>query len=496
MAVPKSLAWIYQESGIAAVYTTGRDAWLLILSRTIRMFAFGAVSLTIALFFSELGFSDFRIGLFLTLTLLGDVVLGTLIALMADSIGRRRVLLAGGILMAVSGLVFMYFENFWVLLIAAVVGVVSASGSDFGPFRAIEESMLSHITTPQTRPYVLSWYITGSALGSAAGTQTAGQFVEALKSKGMVQIYHATFGIYVITGFMNMVLAFLMSSKCETERQDLVPEHVDELAQGLLEDSDSDDERVGLDTTMNTRRTPVAQQPPSSSNWTSKFAQISVPTRNTMYKLWFLLCIDTLADGMCNQTLTNYYLDRKFEIPKTTLGNIVSAGMILGTVGTLFAGPLAHHLGLLNTMVFTHLPSSIAVALFPAPSSLAITVILLIVRMGLNPVDQAPRSAFIAAAVKPEERTAVMGITSTLRTLAMAVGPSLTGMLAGSNKFWIAFVVGGMLRIMYDLGLYAIFVNVELHAHETAKDTPTRVSLDDEEEAVEMQSHPRWNEGR
>ncbi|KAH6695409.1 major facilitator superfamily domain-containing protein [Plectosphaerella plurivora] len=472
-------AWLYHESGIAALHHTGRDAMLIILSRTCRMFAFGAVSLTIALFFSELGFSDFRIGLFMTLTLLGDVVLGLVVTLMADGLGRRRVLLAGGLLMAVSGTVFSIFENFWLLLLAAVIGVISAGGGDFGPFRAIEESMLSHITTPKTRAYVLSWYVTSSSLGSAAGTGVAGRFVESLKQRegwSLRQAYHATFWIYIIMGALNMVLAFSMSARCELDTtSSKAAESIEESAQGLLNESDEDSDAQ-----------PVAATPAKTPG---RFSQISSVTRSVMYKLWFLLVIDSLADGMASQTLTTYFIDRKFDLSKASLGDIMSTALILGTISTVFAGPLARHLGLLNTMVFTHLPSSIAVLLFPAPSGLLLTIVLLYIRMGLNPMDQAPRAAFIAAVVKPDERTAVMGITSTLRTLAMAVGPSVTGALAGGQKFWIAFVAGGALRITYDVGLWAMFVNMKLHTHEAGEPPVVRMrshSIDEEGAASQV----------
>ncbi|CAM1507607.1 Fc.00g072480.m01.CDS01 [Cosmosporella sp. VM-42] len=486
VSLSKSAAWLCHESGIASLYLTGRDAWLIILSRTCRMFAFGAAALTMALFFSELGFSDFRIGLFMSLTLVGDVVLGLVVTLMADGLGRRRVLFAGGLLMAVSGVVFSTMDNFWVLLLAAVIGVVSASGSDFGPFRAIEESMLSHITTPKTRADVLSWYVTSSSLGSAAGTELAGRFIEMLKHRGwtMVHTYHATFWIYIIMGALNMISAFLMSSKCEIQK---TPTEIsDESAQGLLSDSEESEE--DLDMISQQQNTSNA---PSSPRSKSRFSQVSSSTRSVMYKLWFLLTVDSLADGMVSHTLTTYFLDRKFHLSKTALGDIMSTALILGTISTVFAGPLSRHLGLLNTMVFTHLPSSAAVLMFPAPSGLALTIVLLFIRIGLNNMDQAPRAAFIAAVVKPEERTAVMGITSTLRTLSMASGPSVTGVLAGSHRFWIAFVLAGVLRIMYDLGLWAMFVNMRLHVHESNDEDVSmqRQSIDEEE--VEMHPHPR-----
>lgn len=481
MSQPRSLkrsaSWLYQESGIASLRLAGRDAYLVIMSRTCRMFAFGGVSLILALFFAELGFSDVRIGLFMTLTLLGDVFLGLVVTLMADGLGRRRVLLAGGLLMVSSGFVFLIFENFWILLFAAVVGVVSAGGADFGPFRAIEESILSHITTPKTRADVLSWYVASSTLGSAMGTELSGRFVETLKDRegwNLRKTYHAAFWVYIGMGAMNVVLAYSMSSNCELEKEKAA-ETTEESAQGLLEGNEDID--------ISDPQSPTIPDAPKKK---SRFSQISAPTRSVMYRLWFLLVVDSLADGMVSQTLTSYFLDRKFSISKIDLGNIMSTALILGTIPTVFAGPLSRHLGLVNTMVFTHLPSSVAVLLFPAPRGLVPTIILFYIRVGLNNMDQAPRSALIAAVVKPEERTAVMGITSTLRTLAMASGPLFTGLLAGSDKFWVAFVVGGCLRIMYDLGLWAMFINMKLHVHETEQ--APRVEEADEEAGVPLQT--------
>lgn len=141
---------------------------------------------------------------------------------------------------------------------------------------------------------------------------------------------------------------------------------------------------------------------------------------------------------------------------------------MLGAISAVFAGPLARKIGLVNTMVFTHAPSSAAVLLFPLPPTSAfwLVVLLLLVRAGLNMMDQAPRTALIAAVVRPRERTAVMGVTSTLRTLASMAGPGITGLLAAGGRFWVAFVVAGACRLAYDFGLWAVFVNVRLHQHE------------------------------
>ena len=242
---------------------------------------------------------------------------------------------------------------------------------------------------------------------------------------------------------------------------------------------------------------PVA---PSTRTWstkikswfTSRFAQISAPTRSIMYKLWFLLAADSLADGMVPYSWTNYYIDTKFHPAKSTLGDITSVSYFLGAIGAVFAGPLARKIGLINTMVFTHIPSSAAVLFFPFPPVLWMTAGLLFIRAGLNNMDQAPRTAFIAAVVKSEERTAVMGITSMIKNLAAMAGPTVTGYLAASDQFWIAFVVAGACRLAYDFGLYAMFVNTKLHQHESKPDDLPDVRDGrrerDEEEMVEMQS--------
>jgi predicted MFS family arabinose efflux permease len=138
-ALRNPFRWFYHEFGLDSITSTGRNAWLIILARALRMFAYGTNSLILAIFFSALNYSDHQIGAFMTLTLVGDVILGTYLTLIADKVGRRKVLIGGSFLMVLSGVVFAVFENFFILLFAAVVGVISVTGGDFGPFRSIEE---------------------------------------------------------------------------------------------------------------------------------------------------------------------------------------------------------------------------------------------------------------------------------------------------------------------------------------------------------------------
>ncbi|KAH8656614.1 major facilitator superfamily domain-containing protein [Tricladium varicosporioides] len=485
MAILQHLRWLYQELGLHSLYNAGLDAWLIIAARCCRMIAFGTNSLILALFFSALKFSDTYIGLFMTLTLLGDVLLSLVLTVIADRVGRRRVLLAGSGMMVASGAIFAIFENYWILLVAAVAGVMSATGGDFGPFRAIEESILSTLTRPNSRADVLAWYVTVATLGQSIGTEACGRivhFLENLEDWTLVDAYHTVFWMYTGVGILNIIFMSLLSDKCEAQTIMKTESDVEE-AEAFLpaaESAQEMEERTSQSLNEQPKPTKVDKQSLFS------LSLISQETRSAMFKLWFLLFLDSLADGMTAYSLTTFYMDQKFHLLKSTLGDITSISYFLSFLSSLSAAPLCRRLGLVNTMVFTHLPSSVAVLLFPLPNQIALTVILLMIRTGFNNMDQAPRAAFIAAVVKPEERTAIMGITSMLRTLASTAGPTVTGILAGHQHFWIAFVTAGALRIAYDLGLFAMFVNMKLYQHEEGgpgemRTVDARQSSDEEE---------------
>lgn len=352
--------------------------------------------------------------------------------------------------------------------------------------------MLSHLTTPRTRADVLAWYVTMSTLGSAVGSEASGRLVhwmQGLEGWDLADAYHYLFYSYSIAGILNALLTYMLTEACEIDEKSKAYSQIPQEDQG-------DSATPATETGSRQRDAEQQQRQPWYARWWSKFtgslSEISGPTRKIMYQMWFLLAVDSLADGMVPYSLVNYYVDEKFNPSKATLGDITSAAYLLGAISTVFAGPLARKIGLVNTMVFTHVPSSAAVLFFALPSNLALTVVLWCIRAGLNNMDQAPRSAFIAGVVRPEERTAVMGITAMLRTLAAMSGPTVTGVLAGNNKFWIAFVAAGACRLVYDLGLYVLFINVKLYQHEGGENAghdnflPSSPSLSDEEEMTEL----------
>jgi Major Facilitator Superfamily len=344
----------------------------------------------------------------------------------------------------------------------------------------IDRSVISQLTTFSTRSDVLAWYVTSSALGSSIGSEASGRIIHTLEGRGWTQVeaYHALFWIFAAAGCINTALVLMLDEACELQTDTAYTQLP------TVENEQVDETSQRNDTTPSRAETSWGK----TRSWIARnFSAISRPTRSIMYKLWFLLAVDSLADGMVPYSLTNYYMDIKFHPAKSTLGDVTSASYFLAAIGSAFAGPLARKLGLINTMVFTHVPSSSAVLVFPFPNAFWMTAGLLLVRAGLNNMDQAPRAAFIAAVVKPEERTAAMGITSMLRTLASMAGPTLTGVMAANEQFWIAFVVAGLCRLIYDFGLYALFVNMVIDPQDGKAEVSTG-EIDSGADEVEMRS--------
>ncbi|KAJ5723471.1 hypothetical protein N7488_001506 [Penicillium malachiteum] len=186
----------------------GRDVRLLFLQRLFWMFGFGASTLMLIPFLTELGISNKRIGMFLSFSLVGDGLLSTLTSMFTDRVGRRRVLVLGSLLMAAKGIIFATCENFWILLLASIIGVISPSGADVGPFMAIEETAMAQLVGPESLSTVLAWYFMLGSWGSAAGTLAAGWLVQSLTSKtwSTVDAYRANFLVYFLLGMVKVIL--------------------------------------------------------------------------------------------------------------------------------------------------------------------------------------------------------------------------------------------------------------------------------------------------
>jgi MFS family permease len=446
------------------------------------MGAYGSSTLVLALYFAALGHSDTKIGLFLSLTLVGDVGVSLLLTLVADSLGRRRILISGGLLMTLSGVVFATMSNYWILLLAAVVGVISPSGNEIGPFRAIEESALAQLSDPKTRTDIFAFYVVFGTLGGASGSLTGGQVTQALQTAGWSDVasFRFIFWVYAGLGLCKAGLTMFLSHKCEA------------LPKPLAHPSASNQSGE----TEAFLPTDSSASAPAPSEGQSVIAQISPASQKTLRKLCCLFFFDSLASGMVPNSLIAFYISRKFSPAEGKLGTIIGSAQFLSSIGNVFASAVAKRIGLVKTMVFTHLPSAILLSLVPLPSSLGLTVALLVVRASLASMDQAPRSAFLSAIVLSNERTAVMGIVNTVKTVSQSSGPLLTGLMAAGGRFWIAFLLAGTLKASYDIGLLTVFLHAKVAgddcvSNDAESDRGQEFELDGESEERRLWSQHR-----
>lgn len=296
-----------------------------------------------------------------------------------------------------------------------------------------------------------------------------GWIVQTLLSQGKwveVGAYRVIFGIYAILGIVKLVLSLMLSDKCESEPEEQEYHEVVEMdnveAEGLLsEDEDEDDQHQAPTKAEPTRTLPEVKR---KSLWPA----ISSESRSTLVKLCLLFAVDSLASGLVPLSWITYFFNRKFGLPEGQLGTLFFVTNIISSVSNLAASSMAKRIGLIKTMVLTHLPSAIFLALIPLPTASWLAIVFLILRSCMQSMDQAPRQAFLSAAVLPSERTAVMGVVNVVKTLSQSGGPLATGYLAGIGKFWIAFLAAGAMKASYDLALLKMFLGYKSREEEEA----------------------------
>jgi len=410
-----------------------RDAWLLFATRFVRLFAYGSLSVVLVFYLVGVGLSEPQTGLLLTLTLVGDTVVSLFLTTRADRIGRRRTLVAGAVLMAGAGLVFSSTRNLWLLLIAGTVGVISPSGNEVGPFLSIEQAALSHVVSDRTRTDVFAWYtLAGSvatALGALAGGTVARGSERVLTSP--VDSYRIVVVLYAALGVSLAILFSRLSGQAEATTVS------EKTASGLTFVALS-----GLDR-----------------------------SRAVVARLSALFALDSFGGGFVIQSFAAYWFYLRFGVNPATLGAIFFWANIFAGISALLASRLATRIGLINTMVATHLPSNILLILVPLMPTLPLAVLVLLVRFSISQMDVPTRQSYIMAIVSPEERSAAAGITGVARTIGAAISPLFVGlMFARPALINLPFFIAGTLKIAYDLLLYRAFVAIrppeEIQSHD------------------------------
>jgi MFS family permease len=405
-----------------ALKALNRDAWLLFLTRFTRLFAYGLISVVLVFYLVGIGLTESQTGLLLTLTLIGDTAISLYLTTRADRVGRRRMLIIGALLMAAAGLVFALTRNFFWLVVAGTIGVISPSGNEVGPFLSIEQAALSHVVSDRARTEVFAWYTLTGSLATAMGALFGGVLSQALQKSSTMPVagYRAVVVLYAALG---LVLAFLFT-------------------------------RVSRDAE-------ASPSEASASGGPRRWLGIHT-SRRVVAKLSGLFTVDAFAGGFVVQSFAAYWFYLRFGVNPATLGAIFFWANILSGISALLASRLAARFGLIRTMVWTHLPSNILLLLVPLMPNLKLAVLVLLVRFSISQMDVPTRQSYTMAVVSPEERSAAAGITGVARTTGAAISPLFVGFLfARPALINVPFFVAGTLKIVYDLLLYKEFISMK-----------------------------------
>jgi len=409
-----------------AIRSLPPDTRLLFSTRILRLFAYGFLSVILALYLSRLGLSEVDIGLLFTLTLLGDTAISLWITTHADRAGRQRMLIAGAALMVLAALIFAFTSNFYLLLLASAIGVLSPSGNEIGPFLPIEQAALTQLVADTKRTNLFAWYNLVGSFATALGALAGGGISQLLQKLGYTPLlsYRVVVLGYGLIGLLLAALFMRLSPLIEAP------------AQGLLRRS--------------------AQQPPGDPE-APRFLGLH-RSQKIILRLAALFSLDAFAGGFVIQSLVAYWFHLKFGVEPAVLGAIFFGANILAGLSALSAAWVAGRIGLINTMVFTHLPSNVLLILVPFMPSLGLAIALLLLRFSISQMDVPTRQSYTMAVVAPDERSAASGITGVARTIGASLSPVITGVfIANPALLGLPFVISGGLKIVYDLALFFNF---------------------------------------
>jgi MFS family permease len=392
-----------------------RNIVILFSTRIIRLFCYGFLSVILALYLADVGLTESQIGLLFTLTLIGDAGISLWLTTSADRLGRKRTLLVGALLMGGAGIVFLLTQNIVVLMAAAIIGVISPSGNEIGPFLSVEQAGLSQIISDQKRTQVFAWYNLVGSFATATGALSGGWLAQLLQAQGMTAgaAYRVVLMGYAAGGLILTLLFLWLTPEVEVPTQQ----------------ADSTRRILGLH-----------------------------KSRNVVFKLSALFALDAFAGGLIVQSMIAYWFHVKFGVESGVLGSIFFGANVLAGISALLAVRIAQRIGLINTMFFTHIPSNILLMLVPLMPTLPLAIGVLLLRFSISQMDVPTRQSYTMAVVAPDERSAASGVTSIARSVGASLSPALTGLFLGiPSLFSLPFFLSGGLKIVYDLLLYHSF---------------------------------------
>jgi MFS family permease len=389
------------------------DARLLLTARALRAFGDGYVSLLLPFYLTLLGLSALQVGVIITATLLGAGMLTLAAGSLAHRLRQRNLLITASLLTVLASLMLAFAADFWPLLLIALMGTLNPSSGDVSVFSPLEQSLLAQTVGAQSRTALFARYSLIGALIGALGAQAAALPAVAanlwqLEMKSMLQ---AMFMVYAATAVVGMLLYLRLSSRLETPAQ--------------------------------TQSTPLGK------------------SKKIVYRLAALFSLDALGGGFAVQSLLALWLFQRFELSLAAAGTIFFWTGVFTAFSHLAAARIAARFGLINTMVFTHIPASIFLILVPFMPSLPLAILFLCLRSALSSMDVPARTSYVMAVVSPGERPAAASVTAVPRSLAAAVSPAFAGYLLSLSTFGWPLIICGALKITYDLLLLKMFSKVK-----------------------------------
>ena len=385
------------------------DAGLLLAARGLRAFGDGYVSLLLPYYLTLLGYGALEIGAIITATLLGSGLMTLGVGLVAHRFRQRTLLELAALLMMATGIAFIMTTDFWPLLVIAAVGTINPSTGDASVFGPLEHAMLARAVDARQRTALFARYTLAGALIGALGALAAalpalGQQWLAMDARFAVQLMFVGYGVL---GFLCLLLYRRLSPQIEPH--DAAPS------------------------------TPLGK------------------SKRTVYTLAAVFSLDSFAGGFAVQSLLALWLFDRFQLSVVTAGSIFFWTGILSAFSQLAAVRLARRFGLINTMVFTHLPANIFLIMVPLMPNLPLALLFLMLRSALSQMDVPARTSYVMAVVTPGERAAAASVTAVPRSLAAAISPMFAGWLLALSPFGWPLVICGGLKIVYDLTLLAMF---------------------------------------
>ena len=389
-----------------------RSARLLLTTKAIRGYGDGFTALLLPVYLTSLGLSAFQVGLVATAAMLGSAILTLGVGLAGHRFSARGLLMLSCLLMVATGLAFSQAHSFWPLVIVAFVGTLNPSSGDISVFVPLEQAMMANAGPDADRTTRFAMYNVVGAVGVALGALSIGLIdpLAQLLARPRTDLLEAAFGLYGLIG----IAAFLLYRR--------LPE----------ETAGAAELRTGLG-----------------------------PSRKRVFQLAALFSLDSFGGGFLVQSLLALWLFNRFDMSLATAGAFFFWTGLLTAASQFAAGRVARRFGLINTMVFTHIPANLCVVAAAFAPTLPIVLGLLVVRSALSSMDVPARTSYVMAVVTPPERAAAAGITNVPRSLAAALSPAMAGALFSAAVFPWPLLIGGGLKVIYDLLLLNQFRDVK-----------------------------------